>query len=212
MNISVILSGGVGTRFGADKPKQYCELNGKDIISYPIETLKNSELTEKIIISANSEYISYLENKYSVDIIKGGNTHNESVGNAVEYISENYNCEKICFLDSVRPFVKSEIIDKYFSLLDEYDGVITAGKITDSLGKYGVNFENRENYYLIQKPEAFNFDILQKHFDRNSETTAICQQMPCENKIYKCFDMKQNLKITYPEDIKSAEFIARFNI
>jgi len=39
MNIALILSGGTGTRLGADIPKQYIEVNGKAIISYCLETL-----------------------------------------------------------------------------------------------------------------------------------------------------------------------------
>ena len=36
MNIVVILSGGTGVRFGGKIPKQYMQLCGQDVISYPI--------------------------------------------------------------------------------------------------------------------------------------------------------------------------------
>ena len=38
MNIALILSGGTGTRLGADIPKQYIKVGGKMIISYRIDT------------------------------------------------------------------------------------------------------------------------------------------------------------------------------
>ena len=30
-NIGIILAGGIGSRFGADKPKQYCTVFGKNL-------------------------------------------------------------------------------------------------------------------------------------------------------------------------------------
>ena len=39
MNIALILSGGTGTRLGADIPKQYIEVKGRPVISYCLETL-----------------------------------------------------------------------------------------------------------------------------------------------------------------------------
>ena len=39
MTIALILSGGTGTRLGADIPKQYIEVNGRTILSYCLETL-----------------------------------------------------------------------------------------------------------------------------------------------------------------------------
>ena len=37
MNTAIILAGGVGSRVGADIPKQFIEILGKPIISYTIE-------------------------------------------------------------------------------------------------------------------------------------------------------------------------------
>ena len=33
-NVILIMSGGVGSRFGADCPKQYCMMGGKKVIEY----------------------------------------------------------------------------------------------------------------------------------------------------------------------------------
>ena len=31
-NIGIVLAGGIGQRFGGDKPKQYFKINGKEIV------------------------------------------------------------------------------------------------------------------------------------------------------------------------------------
>jgi 2-C-methyl-D-erythritol 4-phosphate cytidylyltransferase len=149
---------------------------------------------------------------YGVECCAGGATHNESVGNALRYAAERYpNCAKILFADSARPFVTPELIDKFFALLDTRDGVIAAQKITDSIGKIGEQFVDREEYYMIQKPEAFKFAELREIFDAGAAATAIVQQMPPEARIERCYDLKRNIKITYPEDLSCAEALLDMN-
>ena len=206
MNITIILSGGAGERFGGEVPKQYALLDKQEVIAYPITSAQDSVKTDKIIVVAHETYAGRLTTQYGIECTRGGRTHNESVKNALDYIAENeYDCENIVFLDAARPFVTAKIIDKYFELLSDHDAVITAQHITDSLGKVGEQFVEREDYFLIQKPEAFAFHLLYKYFDAASPVTAIIQQIPAEAKLYKCFDVKQNMKLTYPNDIKIAE-------
>ena len=42
-NVILIMSGGVGSRFGADCPKQYCMMGGKQIIEYAIDAAGSSK-------------------------------------------------------------------------------------------------------------------------------------------------------------------------
>ena len=43
MNIVIILAGGIGTRVGADKPKQFVEVLGKPILAYTCEIFQQNE-------------------------------------------------------------------------------------------------------------------------------------------------------------------------
>ncbi|WP_420544394.1 2-C-methyl-D-erythritol 4-phosphate cytidylyltransferase [Tepidanaerobacter syntrophicus] len=69
--------------------------------------------------------------------MRGGKTRNESIYNAIKYIQKNFsNCKKkVIFHDSARPFINYNIINNYVDLLEENDAVITAVRITDSIGK-----------------------------------------------------------------------------
>ena len=42
-NIIMITAGGVGARFGSSVPKQYVEINGRQVISYVIEACRKSQ-------------------------------------------------------------------------------------------------------------------------------------------------------------------------
>jgi 2-C-methyl-D-erythritol 4-phosphate cytidylyltransferase len=210
VNISVILSGGTGTRFENDLPKQYAMLCGREIIGYAANSLKQSSLNDKILIVSAEKDMERLSAVYGVECALGGSTHNASVKNGLDYIKSHYpDCEKILFADAARPFLASNIVDEYFALLDDFDAVVTAQRITDSLGCDGKQFVDRSPYYLMQKPEAFRFGILHNNFSANSLATAIVQQMPCNAKIKKHFAAWHNLKITYPSDLPLAEYMIK---
>ena len=45
MNTAVILAGGVGSRMGVDRPKQYLLVNDKPIIAYCLEILQFKKIS-----------------------------------------------------------------------------------------------------------------------------------------------------------------------
>ena len=42
MNIAVILAGGIGSRIGADRPKQFIEVMGKPVLAYTLEVFQKN--------------------------------------------------------------------------------------------------------------------------------------------------------------------------
>jgi len=212
-NIGVILAGGFGSRFGSSTPKQYLSINNKEIISYSIEAFGNSKLTDKLIVVVDEDekYKNRIEDTYKVECIRGGKSRNASLYNALKYIESNYECENVLFHEAARPFITASIIDEYFNLLTENDAVITSKKITDSLGKIGQHVTDRSEYYLIQAPEAFKFDLILNNFSPDSDITATVQQLPENIKMKKYFDFPLNYKVTYPEDLIIAEQIMKIS-
>jgi len=209
-NIGVILAGGTGTRVGGSIPKQYIELCGKEVIAYSIDAFHNSERTDAFFIVAHEveSQKRRLSEKYGCQCITGGQTRNESIYNALHYIKLVYaSCQNILIHEAARPLITSEIIDTYIGLLNEYDAVITTQHISDSLGQVGHHITDRNDYYLIQAPEAFKFDLMVRNFKKDSPLTATVQQLPFNIKVKKYYEFIGNLKITYPIDIKTAELI-----
>ncbi len=91
-NIGIILSGGIGARFGGEKPKQYYELLGKEVIWYTIEAFRNSRLLDDFfcVVDENEYKLGHLKNDYGINVIPGGKTRNWSFKNALDYIKEMY--------------------------------------------------------------------------------------------------------------------------
>lgn len=211
MNIVTILANGTGSRFGSNVPKQFHKINEKMVIEYVIDAILNAKKTDKIIIvtniDTNKNYLSAISHLPDIELINGGNTRNYSLYNALNFIHNNYDCQKLIVCDAVRPMITDKLIDEYFSLLDDYAAVVTAQKITDSLGCYDISQINRERYYLMQSPEGFNFPLLYNSFNPESELTEVAQQLPEGSKIKLNFEFTNNFKLTYPADLKYLESI-----
>lgn len=198
MNIGVVLAGGIGVRMNSNVPKQYMIINKKEVIYYPISTLKKNKNIDKVIVVADKIYHKHLSSNYDVEVCECGSTRNETVRNVIDYIIENkYDCVNIVFVDSARPLLNDDMINSGLEFLKKYPGVITCQKITDSLA-LSSELVNRDNYCLIQTPEMFSFDKL-IDYDKNSEYTAIYQQIT--GSIYKNFISYVNIKLTYKSDL-----------
>jgi 2-C-methyl-D-erythritol 4-phosphate cytidylyltransferase len=206
MNRSVILSGGAGERFGSELPKQYHKLMGQEVIAYVIQAFRQSIATDQILIVAGAEQVERLSADYDLPCIAGDIRRNGTVDNALTYIRAHYpECKNVLFHDAARPFITADIADNYYRFLQDYDAVITAQTITDSLGRRDAIILDRENYFLIQTPEAFKFEVLNRYFTADSPATALVQQLPLTCKVKRYFDFPANFKLTYPPDLWYAE-------
>ncbi|MBQ8740369.1 MAG: 2-C-methyl-D-erythritol 4-phosphate cytidylyltransferase [Clostridia bacterium] len=211
-SIGIILAGGIGSRFGADRPKQYCKILGKEMISYSIDAFRNAESIDDFIVVLDKEQFEKgeIKDRYGVKTVLGGSSRNESFKNALDYIATHYpDCEKIIENNAACPMITSDVLDKYIGLLDEYDYVETAFKITDALGAYDKRDCDREDFYLIQAPDAYRFKLLYKYFDENSTLCHPAQQLPKETRGYQYFDYGANHKVTYPYDLEIVEILLK---
>lgn len=75
----------VGSRVGADRPKQFVEVLEKPILAYTIELFQNMQKVDSIAVVCHKEWISYLKEmieKYHLSkvewIVPGGETFQKS--------------------------------------------------------------------------------------------------------------------------------------
>ncbi len=202
MTAAIILSGGTGSRFGSDTPKQYHKIGGSYVVEYTLRAMRDSGV-DKVIVTVSEGFLDHPAFKgYDCTTILGGASRNASLKAGLDYIKEHFpECEKVIINEAARPFFTAEIADMYLSKLEEYDAVITTQKITDSLGGVGKWYVNREDYFLVQAPEAFRFGLLYRHFKPDSPITATSQQLPEGSRVYNNFGFGGNMKITYSHDL-----------
>lgn len=204
MNIGVLLSGGIGSRFGSEEPKQYLELNHRKVIEYSLDAFRKSKGLDRYFVVVAPEHCKQcpFPLEAGVALVPGGSTRNGSIKAALDHIVKTApDCEKIVIHEAARPFLTASIVDDYLAILDEYDAIIATKKITDGLASVHQWMVKREDYFLLQAPEGFRFSRLLQCFDGNSPMAAAIQQMPPESKLFRYENFPNNVKITYPEDL-----------
>lgn len=132
MVYAVILAGGIGSRMGGDKPKQYLTVKDKPIIVYTIEKFFAVPQFEKIIVLCPKQWVEHTKNlidkhiapaSNKIAVIEGGDTRNETIMNAIKFIESegNLNDDTIIVThDSVRPFVTNRIIEENIEFAKQY--------------------------------------------------------------------------------------------
>ena len=60
MVTAIILAGGVGSRVGAGRPKQFIEVLGKPVLAYTIEIFQNNPQIDAIEVVCHKKWKEYL--------------------------------------------------------------------------------------------------------------------------------------------------------
>ncbi|MDD6620060.1 MAG: 2-C-methyl-D-erythritol 4-phosphate cytidylyltransferase [Eubacteriales bacterium] len=228
MVYGVILAGGIGSRMGGDKPKQYLTVKGKPIIIYTIEKFFAVPELEKIIVLCPRQWVEHTKNliekhiapaKERIAVIEGGETRNETIMNAIDFIEKegNLNDDTIIVThDSVRPFVTNRIIEENIQFAKEYGACDTVVPATDTIVEAQDNkiisaIPDRSKMYQGQTPQSFNALKLKNIYNALTD-----EEKDILTDAAKIFVMKgekvalvqgetYNMKITYPYDLRVAK-------
>ena len=65
-NIALIPAAGVGARFGAGKPKQYVEINGKTVLQHTIEIFEQHSRIDLIAVILSPEDSVFQTKRYAM--------------------------------------------------------------------------------------------------------------------------------------------------
>ena len=218
-NSVIIVAAGSGTRFGAEKPKQFVEIFGKPLIVHTIERFESCSLIDEIILVLPAEEIENFQKtveefnfKKLVKIVAGGQTRAASVAKGLNAIDKNL-AEIVAVHDGARPLVSIEEITKTIEKAREIGAACLVAKVTDTIKEVAngkiVGTIDRAKLRRALTPQAFQFEILQKAFaqsDLNESATDECylvEKLGFEIAIVE--GGAQNIKITSPEDFILAE-------
>ena len=227
MVYAAILAGGVGTRMGEDKPKQYIRIGGRPIILHTIEKFLLCEEFEEILILCPKEWIEYTKSlltKYMeptdrVRVIEGGATRNETIQNAIDHIDKAGRLEDDTIIvthDAVRPFVTYRIIKDNIEAAKAFgacDTIIpSTDTIVESLDGHTISMiPDRSRLYQGQTPQSFNALRLRELYqslteeDKEILTDAAKIFVIKGERVELVKGENSNIKITYPYDLTVAE-------
>lgn len=218
MAYALICAGGMGLRFGGDRPKQFIEIDGEPILLKTVKVFEKTEEIEKIVVVCPKDYISDAENILSdckkTVVTKGGSDRNLSVMNGIAYIEENFNFDESTIVvthDAVRPFVTEKMIIDSIEAAKECGGAVAAIPSVDTIIEVENGFvacvPDRQKMYNVQTPQTFHAKKLRElYYSLTDEEKIILTDC---SRIYVSKGEKvkiiegdiKNIKITFKSDI-----------
>ncbi|NRF40769.1 2-C-methyl-D-erythritol 4-phosphate cytidylyltransferase [Pedobacter foliorum] len=221
---AILVAGGSGSRMQNSIAKQFLLLDGKPVLMHTLEAFYQCALNPEILLVLNIHQHTYWEELCSTynftiphQVIKGGEQRFHSVKNGLKAIKGK---GIVAVHDAVRPLVSAELISKSFQVAEELGNCVAGITPTDSIRRFlGSNKSeslNRNEVALIQTPQTFNLDVLRKAYEKPFRNEFTDDASVAE---YSGFEInliegeRQNIKITYPEDLEIASmFLSKRNI
>ncbi|MDE6460187.1 MAG: 2-C-methyl-D-erythritol 4-phosphate cytidylyltransferase [Paramuribaculum sp.] len=218
--LHIVVAAGSGSRFGADLPKQFCDMNGIPVLMHTVESLRQSQTGEVVVVLSSDmvELWKDLCEKHNYDspeIIIGGKTRWQSVKNAIA--AKGDDAEIISVHDGARPLISAVLVRKLVECVKGCDkAVIPAVPVTDSLRKVNSDGSNeavdRRLFYSVQTPQVFDGNLLRRAYSEPesalfTDDASVVENVGATVRIYP--GEPTNIKITHPMDIAIAELIQK---
>ncbi len=222
----VVPAAGIGSRVGADCPKQYLKLGDKTILQHTVERLLAVPQLARIILAVSSDdqhwqAIDILHND-RIEIVIGGTQRCDSVLNGLHALANKASdSDWVLVHDVARPCITQQLINKLIVEVGQHEvGGILAIQASDTLKQVSGNHISgtldRSFIWQAQTPQMFRYQKLLQALTRALAPGALKtgEQITDEASALEWAGMtpcvvegsRDNIKVTLPEDIALATF------
>jgi 4-diphosphocytidyl-2-methyl-D-erithritol synthase len=208
MLYTIICAGGTGTRFGGDTPKQFIDIRNAPMLLHSIRAFAQFGT---IIVGANPEYFSKIKTLApAVHTTIAGRDRNCTIKNALDYIAENLSpndTDIILTHDAARPHITAELINRVLAAAEKHGAASPAIPAADTIlvadiDHFVTAVPDRTALYGAQTPQGATFEIMQKLYADDAQSTDLCGLCTQKNIPVKIIPGDiENIKITYKQDL-----------
>jgi 2-C-methyl-D-erythritol 4-phosphate cytidylyltransferase len=227
---AILPAAGLGTRMGADTPKQFHSLDGVPVLLFTLRRLAACPNITDFVIATRAEEVDSVSASVAsenfgrpVRVVRGGDTRQDSVANALAEVPSE--ADLILVHDAVRPLVTLDQIERVIAEADACDAAILGIPAMDTVKEVKrASLPNdvalitatipRERVVLAQTPQVFRASLLVEAFARArqdgvtaSDEAGLVERIGRD--VHVVVGSERNLKITRPGDMALAEFYLR---
>lgn len=225
--VAIILSGGLGSRFSSQSPKQFFNINGHPILFYTIKAFNSSPYIDEIVVVSHPAYIKDIKTLVKDEafekvlyIVEGGKLRCDSTYQGLNVYNDSLE-RKILIHDCARPLIDNEQIKKCVKVLDTYSACAVAIEVTDTIfeveDKKIKSVPNRKMLYQAQTPQCFHLSVIKKAYEIAKENGYTYFSDDCglvkkclpATDIYIIEGKRENIKLTFPNDAKYLELFLK---
>lgn len=224
VNTAIIVAAGEGRRLEASRHKQFLDLCGEPVVVHTLRAFERcADIDEVILVlpadqcdEFASDLPAYRLGKVS-RVVAGGPERQDSVWQGLRWV-DVARTEIVVVHDGVRPLVRPEQISRVLAQARRWGAATLAIPVTDTV-KEVDDFQvkrtlDRGRLHLVQTPQAFRAEILVSAYRqalaegrRATDDAALVEQ--CGVTVAVVEGSRENLKITWPEDLALAEFLLK---
>lgn len=232
MNIVIIIAGGVGSRMGANIPKQFIKIKNKDVLAYTCESFQSHPLIDAIeivCIDGWENHVLKYRSEYGCTkikwITKGGMTGQESIRNGVFNLKDKVKeDDNIIIHDGIRPLVDQSIIDDLIDKCNKYGNAVTSMPYNEQIFIKNddistIKYIPRETLMRVATPQCYKYELLYEKyteaFDKkigiygSSYTNTMMVDLGV--KLYFAKGSDRNIKLTTKDDLEVFEAMLERN-
>jgi 2-C-methyl-D-erythritol 4-phosphate cytidylyltransferase len=224
---AILPAAGLGTRMGAETPKQFLELDGAPIVVHSVRRIASCPLVTDIIVATRADVVDSLDQRLrkesfmqSVRVIRGGDSRQDSVAAALQEVPND--AEIVLVHDAVRPFVTREQITRVIEEARHCQAAILGVPAMDTVKEVKraslpedvaliTATVPRERVVLAQTPQVFATKLLKEAFARAqadgvnaSDEAGLVERLGHD--VHVVLGSERNIKITKPADMNLARF------
>jgi len=214
---ALIVAGGSGSRMNNEVPKQFLELAGKPVLMHTFEAFYSFDTEIRfVLVLPESEFKRWKElcEKHHFNInhhlAAGGSNRFESVKNGLDCIPE----DGIVFIhDGVRPLVSKQTLQNCLDTARAKGNALPVVPVSESVryidGSKNTSLD-RSKYFLVQTPQTFTLSLIKKAYQQPYSELFTDDASVLENmgtSIVTVEGNRENIKITFPEDLRIATLL-----
>ncbi|MCL6481290.1 MAG: 2-C-methyl-D-erythritol 4-phosphate cytidylyltransferase [Firmicutes bacterium] len=224
---AIVPAAGLGTRMGAETPKQFLELDGVPLFFFTLRRLAESPQIAEFLVAVRPEDVAPVEQFLAqaplgrpVRVVCGGETRHASVARALEHAAPE--AELVLVHDAVRPLITREQVERVIAEAQACGAAILGVPAVDTIKEVRrtslpedvaliTATIPRERIVLAQTPQVFRAALLREAFDRakqdgfvGSDEAVLVERLGYE--VHVVLGSERNLKITRRADMELARF------